>query len=87
MSSLSESYLASGITLSQSPLVSDGVILRTWLAQQQVDYYRPASYTGPSQLQKDELQAMRTFGGEPGEDCTLIGKMQEMFDSMDWVTV
>lgn len=28
---------------------------------------------------------MQTFGGELGEDYSLVGKMQDMFDSMEWV--
>lgn len=87
MSSLSESDQAFGVTMSQPLMISDGAILRTWLAQQQAYPYRPQYHTGKSQLCTEEARALHTFGGEPGEDCTLIGKMQEMFDSMDWVTV
>lgn len=87
MSSLSESEQAFGVTISQPPIISGTAILRTWLAQQYTSCYQPQYGASSSKLHTEEAQAMRTFGGEPGEDGTLIGKMQEMFDSMDWVTV
>lgn len=37
---------------------------------------------------KEEVRNMRTFGGELGEgpdEVGLCGKMQEMFDSMEWM--
>lgn len=69
--------------MSQSALATGGIILQTWLAQQHANHYSNHSV----QHALKETHAMRTFGGEPGEDDVLIGKMQEMFDSMDWVTV
>lgn len=87
MLSLSESEQAFGVTMSQPLMISDGAILETWLAQHCAYPHRPHYNTSKHQHCTDEARALRTFGGEPGEDCTLIGKMQEMFDSMDWVTV
>lgn len=83
VSSLSESHLASGITMSQPTLAPDGVRLQSWLVQQCASPYNDRS----AQSDMQERYAMRTFGGEPGEDDVLIGKMQEMFDSMGWVSV
>lgn len=87
MSSLSESEQAFGVTMSQPLIVSDTAILQTWLARQYAYSCRPQYCTSSSKVHTDEAHAMRKFGGEPGEDGALIGKMQEMFDSMDWVTV
>lgn len=42
----------------------------------------------PYTVSKEEVRAIRTFGGEPGEgpdEVGLCGKMQEMFDSMEWM--
>lgn len=71
---------------------SDGTILQTmWLDTVASDptYGRnPSPTLYPYTVSKEEVRNMRTFGGELGEgpdEVGLCGKMQEMFDSMEWV--
>lgn len=87
ISSLSEACLSVGSshssresTASPEPLSQDYSLLAT----------RPGNLaTRPTisthSISTLEARAMQTFGGEPGEDYSLVGKMQDMFDSMEWV--
>jgi len=69
------------------PGFSDATILQHWLNNATSANYSPSS-TPKSHLYPvatGERRTVQIFGGEPGDDTGLCGKMQEMFDSMDWV--
>lgn len=66
--------------------LSDASILRDWLDMSKSNWSRgPSTSSLPLQVYNEEVKAMRTFGGELGDDIGLCGKMQEMFDSMEWM--
>lgn len=67
------------------------ILQRTWPDTFALDrtYGRDKSpVVYPYGISKEEVRNIRTFGGELGEgpdEVGLCGKMQEMFDSMEWV--
>lgn len=70
----------------------DGITLQNpWLntfALDRICGREVSSLSYPYTVSKEEVRAIRTFGGEPGEgpdEVGLCGKMQEMFDSMEWM--
>ena len=90
LSSLSDSDLSIPATPFESlPALSpkldlDGAILRRWLMQNSGED-RSSSHNKHSRTYLSETHMLETFGGEPGEDLSLVPQMQDMFDSMDWV--
>lgn len=67
---------------------SDASVLRHWLDTSVVVVgggQSSSPISRPYGISYAEAQALQTFGGEPGDDFGLCGKMQEMFDSMDWM--
>lgn len=65
---------------------SDNATLQNWTDARTSDYQNSSSDEHLYRVNTQEARALRTFGGEPGEDYDLVENMQKMFDStyMEW---